>query len=731
MARKKQTYEEQRMDELLYAEEYRRRLRMEREAENSESVTTDSIPMADVPEDDGELDLIRRDRDERRRRNDDILSRVTKIYTVPGDTAEGVTPISEEHFAVLDNEGAIELVGEADDEPKTASEEWAPITKEPLPAAASNSVRIEIGASSISHTLHIEGVEIQGVSAGYTATVADAPLGDIDYVGIERKKRGGSVIHTSDSFNRYTYADDTDAKGEKIEPEAAPRVETDSPVTDADIGGGVIFSEGYADSSALDDMQSFIYAPVTRCDRIAADRSISESAYTAEDEAHYTERSDRDRDISKYESLDDRNEQAEDRSHTPSAKSSLNDGTEEEDLLAFIKYNESRNREIAKGGAGKGGDPHSTHTTRDTTANGYSEADINGKSRMTDKEDREHKRLGSSSERREMEADMERLLREDAEFKRNTDKKEKDGVISDQPNVHPFDKKALKKEEKVQCDRDIAFIEARINSHLDKLEHEKDASELTFTENTKADRRESAKREHEIKDTKKKLRDAVYFERQDNKRYYSFVMMDLIHERLPKDADLKLLVSLREKLISLLHQRDTVNKRLTELYLGQDGGKKSASRERDKAARSAMRAEFNRQKKLNNKIKSAHLEKSFADMLRELMDEQVRLAGELAECRHILRRERPKGQAAKDVKAREKRADADYKKNKREIDRISKKAFRKASVRKHKSNSAVLGWIGLLAIAIIGVVVWLNWDALLQYIGEILPGLIGGLIPSA
>lgn len=716
MARKKQTYEEQRMDELLYAEEYRRRLRMEREAENSE-VTPDIAPEADI-EDDGELELIRRDREERKRRNDDILSRVSKIYTVPANPTEGVEPPCEERFAILDKEGEIELVGKEASGPEEAIPDWTPITKEPEAKREPDTVRIEIGERPVAHTLHIEGVKIEGISADYTATVTETPPPDVDYVGVRRKRGDSSVLHTNDSFGRYAYPEAEESTPEAENPTPAPSNE--STVPSSDIGEGVIFSEGYADSSALDDMQSFIYAPIAKADRVAVGNDVMETAYIDSDVSYQ-----------KGEGVILNSPEPDEHPYTPDSKGAIGDGTEEEDLLSFLKYTESRNRELANGHKGSSDDIHNTHTTRETVADAYSEADINGKSRMTEKEDREHKRAGSAAERREVEADMDRFLREDAEYKKNANNKKQSNPISDQPTVHPFDRNALKKEEKVQCERDIVFIEARIKSRLDELELEKDTAELTFTENTGADRRESGKRDRDIKDTKKKLRDAVYFEREDNKRYYSFVMMDLIHEKLPKDCDLKLLISLREKLISLLHQRDTVNKRLTELYLGESGGKKSATRERDRVNRKAMRAEFNRQKGLNNRIKSAHLEKSFADMLRELMDKQVLLAGELAECRHILRRERPKGQAAKDVKDRERRADAEYKKNKREIERISKTAFKKAKNRKHKNNSAVLGWIGLLAIVMIGVVVWLNWDALLQYIEEMLPGLIGGLVPSA
>lgn len=715
MARKKQTYEEQRMDELLYAEEYRRRLRMEREAENSEAISN-MTPEADI-EDDDELELIRRDRDERKKRNDDIISKVSKIYTAPANVSEGAEPYCEGETATLDSEGDIEPVGEENSEPNPQISDWTPIVKESESGGEQEALRIEIGESVVTHTLHIEGVKIEGVNANYTAALTETPVSDIDYVGIERRQRGGSVLHTNESFSKYAYPSEEDSASLTEKTTPVPTKERTDVQTD--IGEGVIFGESYADSAAIDDMQSFVYAPVTKAGHIV-NKDVAETAYT-DNGAIYGNNG----------SVILTEPEPDEHPYIPDSKGVIGDGTEEDDLLSFLKYTEGRNRELANGQKGSSDDIHNTHTTCETVADAYSEAEINGKSRMNEKDDREHKRAGSAAERREVEADMERFLREDAEYKKNADNKKQSGPISDQPTVHPFDRNALKKEEKVQCERDIAFIEARINSRLDELELEKDTAELSFTENTGADRRESSKRDKDIKDTKKKLRDAVYFEREDNKRYYSFVMMDLIHENLPKDADLKLLISLREKLISLLHQRDTVNKRLTELYLGESGGKKSATRLRDRAARKAMRDEFNRQKRLNNRIKSAHLEKSFADMLRELMDKQVLLAGELAECRHILRHERPKGQAAKDVKARERRADAEYKKNKREIERISKTAFKKAKNRKHKNNSAALGWIGLLAIVIIGVVVWLNWDALLQYIGEMLPGFIGGLIPTA
>ncbi len=347
-----------------------------------------------------------------------------------------------------------------------------------------------------------------------------------------------------------------------------------------------------------------------------------------------------------------------------------------------------------------------------------------------------------ASERREMERDMTEFIRSNRRAEQRRREREA-GAKREPTGVEPvigdgsliFDKKKLTRRIKQYSAHDIDLIDARIVSRISELEARREATNMTFSEQDRAKRRDRRKLLHDIKVYTKRLTRAKKFEKCDNDRYYAIVMTDLARAKLPKGASAERLIALRERAIDLLERRDELNTRLRELYRGTTGrGGGIAAREA--ASRKGRIVEYKKQRRLDKKLRTMKVAYDYRKRLEELMDDVVQGMGEIKLYEFILRRERPRGRAKREAKDKLKDAIRTYKRNKREIERISKKAFRRAKDDKRRKRGELAGWIALLILAsVIGVCVW-QWNTIWEFIisnvpilGEIFGNAGGGETP--
>lgn len=334
-----------------------------------------------------------------------------------------------------------------------------------------------------------------------------------------------------------------------------------------------------------------------------------------------------------------------------------------------------------------------------------------------------------AAQRREMEADMTEFIRSTRRAeceRREREARAKRGASPAEPKIGEasliFDKKALTRLTKRWTERDNELVEARIGSRIAALEAESETLDMTFTSPDRAGRRDRRKLAYELKTEKKHLTRAKKFEKKDNARYYSLVMTDLAKVKLPEGADAERLLALRERAIDLLARRDELNERLAELYRGAKGEAANRIRAaRERAARKGRTSEYRRQRRLDRKIHRMKVAYDYRKRLEELMDEQVRGMGVIKLYEHIQRREKLKGRAKREIGARLKEAIRKYRKYKKEIKRISKKAFRRAKDDKRRRRGEIAGWLALLFLAvIIGVGIW-QWGAIWAFITTNVP----------
>ncbi len=403
---------------------------------------------------------------------------------------------------------------------------------------------------------------------------------------------------------------------------------------------------------------------------------------------------------------------------------------EQEDMLAFSRYYEERDAATASGDVTSGIDYVGGYDMPPEERGGdiprhdtpYIAPPIEEREDVSDIGRDE--RLDRAAMRREMERDM-------TEFIRATDRAERErhrraaGSRGAPTTTEPsgtegapiYDKRALSRRVAKYTTRDMDLIDARIGSQIAALEARREAADMTFSEPDRASKRDRKKLVRELKILGKRLTRAKKFEKKDNERYFALVMSDLARVKLPEGADAERLIEARERAIALLERRDELNARLAELYRG--AATKSGSRgvaAREAAARRGRMAEYKKQMRLERRIRGMKVAYDYRKRLEELMDAAVSCMGEIKLYEHILHREKPHGRAKREAKAALSDAIRAYKKNKKEIARISDKAFRMAKDKKRQTKGAIAGWIALAILAaIIGVCVW-QWNTIWEFI---------------
>ena len=104
-----------------------------------------------------------------------------------------------------------------------------------------------------------------------------------------------------------------------------------------------------------------------------------------------------------------------------------------------------------------------------------------------------------------------------------------------------------------------------------------------------------------------------------------------------------------------------------------------------------------------------------------MLDERTELAGELARVNYMLKREKAKGTAKKELKRERSRIARQLDENKRAILHYEKKALRRAEDETDVNNSATAAWIVLGILIVLGGACALFWEQIVQ----LLSGLLG------
>ena len=817
----KRSYEEQRMDELRYAEEYRRRIRRKREEAALESTPREAEREAVEP-DFSAAEEARREAEMRRRRTEDIIGRADRVHSedgwsqitrgarrtsaaaseLGGDLADG----SADNGAHAAHEGmsvgadahraADEMGGERVGSDNGAAAGAIPhdvygngtysqqfmrrggeLSADELFGATGSASHAEAGACDPTkaradaegargpashritienpttvHTLHMDAVEIPDVEVRITDNRGNSGANrDRGYVfdGGAATSVGGAVYSRSTSSRgatdaeteTFVYRDGHHSRGEH-----------------AERGSGVVFDDA-TKRARNDDDEYYIGGVHAASGRISGDARVgeaavsghygaaashSDSSYVGEEytairrhaasgdgvvyrEAPPMTPPDYFADGYSYSRAPGGAKRTpEDEAMAHSARGEGDRRAPEDELFAFAPQRRSRDTEhdaIAAEDAARF-ERHASRGMGDTASTAFAPTGGVGESYYVSRDgytpvkESSLPPLDPTERRRAARLDYERVLREDGRLDFDEGRGGRTKARKGAPTPHIFDFKAIRKFRERTTKTDIGFLKEKIKMKISSLDFKLDTLEYTFRDISPEAKRERAQLLRDYRSLKRDRRRILKNERRDNNRYYSFLLLDMTRERLYPKADRERIAELREKLILLLRRRDDINSRLVELYLGGKGRRRSVTAERESVKSRAMRREYKKQLKLEKRIRANGIDSTYRDMLHDMMDRSVELVGTVAETRHILKHEKPRGAAKRTLKARYKKARSEYRRTSRDIREISKRAFLKAEVKRETKKNAIIAWVLVGVAVILAIVAVWQWENILLFFTE-------------
>lgn len=166
-------------------------------------------------------------------------------------------------------------------------------------------------------------------------------------------------------------------------------------------------------------------------------------------------------------------------------------------------------------------------------------------------------------------------------------------------------------------------------------------------------------------------------------------------------------VTLMDKLVKLCRHRDAVNKRLCDLYRESERGKHRGSEGRARAKASGMKKAYKKQYRIAKAIHRERVNSQDRERLCRMMDEQVRLCGEIKAIEYSLNKEKKFGGCAARLRRRRRELLLESGRLKKEISRLELSGVRGARARRNSHTGMLIGWSAFLILAVLGFVGYL------------------------
>ena len=300
--------------------------------------------------------------------------------------------------------------------------------------------------------------------------------------------------------------------------------------------------------------------------------------------------------------------------------------------------------------------------------------------------------------RKDMEKEACRFEKEDAE----RDKMLADLKADEVKAFEPVSKKAFKK----QTEKDIATIKAKIAYRCDKITEALTASKYTFL--AEKGKEKAAKRDAmaRIKAMKRAEKALIKNTNKDAKRFLELINTDPAKCKARRSADRERMAELRQRIMSLLAQKEDINARLCAAYTDSNEvaneskkAKKKSKNVRKKIAAVKLKATkraYKKQQKTFKKVSRMNLTLAKKEEIYTLMDKKTELAAYLAECNYRVKHEKSKGDAKRALVAEVKATKRRIKINEKDLASYTAKAARRSE--KTPSAASKLGWIIVLLL---------------------------------
>jgi len=266
-------------------------------------------------------------------------------------------------------------------------------------------------------------------------------------------------------------------------------------------------------------------------------------------------------------------------------------------------------------------------------------------------------------------------------------------------------------------ERDMLLIGLRNEYRIASLEARRDILMNSYG----SDRRRVAK---EIKSINRKIskvkhadKSSARLEREDNSRYYLLPALPLSEEKTKKGARRERLESLRLRLDVLLAERESINERLIALYGGSDKKLRHVKIKRKAGGvrRKSAKAMHKKQSDIARKIESYRAPLDMKERAYELLNKKIACAATADENQYKLKRMRVKGRARAELIAEIKRSRRDMKRADTELRYMLKKLKRQEERYKDDREWALL-LIVLALLSALGIGAWMLWgDRIIAY----------------
>lgn len=315
-------------------------------------------------------------------------------------------------------------------------------------------------------------------------------------------------------------------------------------------------------------------------------------------------------------------------------------------------------------------------------------------------------------------------------FLRDYDKKDRDKKrdLDATKKASRQDERTLEKIIEQQKKNDLDYLKTRFDYSIRNIEKDEKYASFTYGKQTARSRKKMKKARYELKHIKSNVKRAMKYERMDNDRYYNILRYNVNGIKIPKGTDPGEIQVLTDKLGRLLRRRDSINLRLTELYLGSNKGLFGKGvKGRDTAELKGRKREFARQRALQREIVRNRVPYDGKKKLYELMNERIALAGSLASIEYILSKEKPKGKARRAFRIERRKILSAMKDNAFDLKKYSRKILNKAKDRQMEKRSVVVGVIALVLIAGIAFGVWYFRDQIMAYVNSLIEQFSGGM----
>ena len=276
-----------------------------------------------------------------------------------------------------------------------------------------------------------------------------------------------------------------------------------------------------------------------------------------------------------------------------------------------------------------------------------------------------------------------------------------------------YDPRAARKLRKKTERKDVKLISLRHRYHESKLELALDSASLTFAKGDRESGREARRAERELEFWQSTEKRAIRGQRSDNDRYYSAVMLNPRRARLPRRAAREELSLLREKLMGLLQERDTLNDRLIALYRG-GSGSKTYEQKRDSYVRKRVRRVYLKQKQTADMIESYRLPRAKKERVYTLMDRRTYLCGEIAGAEYSLRHSKLRGRARREKLRSLRRNRRELRRTEARLGTESRKLIARGSDNRRAMRFEITAWMVLILIIGAGVACYMFRDKLVE-----------------